>query len=289
MTAAQRARHDPERPARLTIKRELMSLRREWFALSLPLAVLLSGCGGGDGGATGTGGTTSTGSTTSTDSTASTSSTSTTSTQGTGGGASCTAAREQAVGSVDSVATGDVTVLSTSGTTQTLYVDGSAGGISAAPQNPWIFLSLKTGTKVAVSDPASLASMDWDLAVKRPLLYTNSGDGGPGKGGAAFLDGKAFDAVTSADAASAAIAPEAWFDASCEPKTDETGSVATTFTGWYDYDLSTNVLTPHPGTFIVRGGDGSLYKVGILDYYADPDGTTGTAGGRYKLEVAPLP
>ncbi len=103
-----------------------------------------------------------------------------------------------------------------------------------------------------------------------------------------LLDGKLFDAVTAADATSAAIATEVWFDAMCNLKTDPTGAIATTFNGWYDYDQATNKLAPHAGTFIVRGGDGTLYKVAILNYYANPDGTTGMAGSRYVLQIGPV-
>ena len=240
------------------------------------------GAGGGTSTGTGTGGDTGTGTSTSTGTGTSTST-------GTGGSApTCTAARDQALGPIDSVSTGEVKVLSTVGTARKLYVDASAGGAMAAAQNPWVYLNLKTGAKVAVTDPGSLASKDWDLALKRALLRTNDGDGGPGKGGAVILDGKLFDAVTAADAASAAIATESWFDASCNLKADPTGAITTTFAGWYDYDQATNKLAPHPGTFIVRGGDAALYKVAILAYYANPDGTPGMAGGRYVIEVGPL-
>jgi hypothetical protein len=205
-----------------------------------------------------------------------------------GSGSLCSAARDQALGPIDTASVGDVKVLSTSGSAQTLYIDASAGGFMEQKKNPWVYLSLKTGAKVAVSDVASFTSTEWDLAIKRPLLRTNSGDGGLGQGGAAFLDGKAFADVTAADAASAGLKPEVWFDAECNLNMDPTGAIVTTFDGWYDYDASTNGLTPHPGTFIVRGGDGGLYKVGILNYYTNPDGTTGLASARYKIEIGPL-
>ena len=267
---------------------------------ALPLSMLLAACGSsssgtstnGDGGASsstgdsqassgsgGSGG----GETTSTGTGASTSSSSGTG----GGGSSCTSARNEALAPIDTVSTGAVKTISTSGSTLTLYVDASAGGIDAEAQNPWIYLSLKTGTAVAVDDTASLSSTAWDLGIKRPILRTNGGDGGPGMGGAVLND-KAFDALTAADAASSTIAVEHWFDAQCDLQTDQTGAIATTFENWYDYDLDTNTLTPFPGTWIVKGGDGALYKLAILDYYANPDGTSGTTSGRYKLEVAPL-
>jgi hypothetical protein len=40
------------------------------------------------------------------------------------------------------------------------------------------------------------------------------------------------------------------------------------------------------GTYVVRGGDGALYKLAILDYYANPDGSHGTRAGRYRVRVA---
>ena len=269
----------------------------------LLLTTILSGCGGDDPATTTTTSSTSTSTSATTGaggaggsgtggsgSTTSTGGSETTSTSsGTGGSApTCTAARDAALGPIDSVSTGELKVLSTTGTTRKLFVDGSAGGVMNAAQNPWIYVNLETGTKVAVTDPASFASKDWDLALKRPLIRTNDGDGGPGSGGAALLDGKDFAAVTAADAAAATIATEQWFDASCNLSTDPTGAIATTFSGWYDYDQATNKLAPHPGTFIVRGAKGSLYKVAILAYYANPDGTPGMAGGRYVLEVGPL-
>ena len=283
-------------------------ISRNKAGLILMLTTILAGCGGDDpsttdatststttttsttgaggAGGSGTGGA---GGSDTTTSTATSTSTSTSTSSGTGGAAPmCTAARDQALGPVDSVSTGDVKELSASGTTRKIFVDASAGGVMGAATNPWVYLNLKTGTKVAITDPASFTSNAWDLALKRPLLRTNDGDGGPGKGGAGLLDGKLFDAVTAADAAGAAIATEAWFDEACNLKTDPTGAIATTFNGWYDYDQATNKLAPHVGTFIVRGGDGALYKVAILAYYANPDGTPGMAGGRYVLQIGAL-
>jgi hypothetical protein len=48
------------------------------------------------------------------------------------------------------------------------------------------------------------------------------------------------------------------------------------------------LLTPHAGTWIVKGATGKLYKVQILSYYATPDGGVGQAGGRYTLKVGAL-
>ena len=151
-----------------------------------------------------------------------------------------------------------------------------------------MYLDLTAGARVDLSDGAAASATSWDLALKRPVLFTNGGSGGPGAGAAAFLEGKGIDAVTPADARGAVLTPEAFFDADCNAKTDPTGAVATSFTGWYDYDQATNAVTPRPGTFVVRGAQGGLFKVQIVSYYAQPDGTPGAAGGRYLLKVAPV-
>ena len=46
------------------------------------------------------------------------------------GGAVCTAARAQLLGSIDSVSTGNVDIIATNGGTRTIFVDASAGGIN---------------------------------------------------------------------------------------------------------------------------------------------------------------
>ena len=43
---------------------------------------------------------------------------------------------------------------------------------------------------------------------------------------------------------------------------------------WYDYDVTTHVLTPREVVYVVRGGNGRYYKLEMLDYYH----SAGTAG-----------
>jgi hypothetical protein len=94
---------------------------------------------------------------------------------------------------------------------------------------------------------------------------------------------KDFDAVSSADAA-ATFETEGWFDSDCNLLTDQTGAIATTFDGWYDY-VEMKVV-PASGTWLVRSGDGAqVFKLEVLDYYANPDGSSGMAGGRYLVRV----
>lgn len=205
-----------------------------------------------------------------------------------GGSAQCSAARAQLIGAVNSVSTGSVTVLSSAGGVTTLYVDASAGGVSAQLTHPWIFISLGGKAKASVTDTTSVGSTGWDLALKRPAVYTNSGDGGVGQGGAVLIQ-KSFASVTAADASSAAFTTEKFFDAQCNPMTDPIGAPLTSFSTWYDYNQTTHLLTPAAGTWLVRGGTGALYKLRIDSYYSTPDGNDGTGdGGTFKIDVGAL-
>jgi hypothetical protein len=199
---------------------------------------------------------------------------------------SCTSARDAALKPVEKVSAGEVKTLDTAGEVKTLYVDASAGGTAMAASNPWIYLDLATAARVDVNDKAALTATTWDLAIKRPILRSNSGDSGAGAGGAVFLAGKSFDAVTDAEAKVATPKAEDWFDESCTAMTDPSGAIKTSFDGWYQYDGSTMKLTPTAGTWIVRGAKGALYKLEIQTYYSNPDGTTGATSARYKLRVA---
>lgn len=71
-----------------------------------------------------------------------------------------------------------------------------------------------------------------------------------------LLDGKDFDIVTMSDAMGKTFKTEVFVDGDCNPKMDATGAVLTSFDGWYDYNMMTNQLTPHPGTWLVKGGGG---------------------------------
>lgn len=205
------------------------------------------------------------------------------------GGSGCSAALRQAISLVDKVTLGAVSLLARTGSELLLYVDASAGGIGGQESQPWVYISLRTGARVELTDLEALKSTAWDLALKRSTLRTNSGDSGPGAGGA-LEQTRVWSSVTLATTRGLTLPVETWFDADCTLVTDATGAVATTLGGWSEYDETTHRVSPAPDlVYVVRGADGTLYKLSILDYYARPDGTTGASdGGHYKLRVAPL-
>lgn len=203
--------------------------------------------------------------------------------------ADCSEERITEIGPVDKVSTGEVLIVMETPPIKTLFIDATAGGIPKQAENPWIYVNLGSAKRVDITDIAAEASLEWDLALKRAVIRTNSGDGGPGEGGAIFLRDKPFDMVSDADAKAAMVLTEQWFDLKCVAKKDPGGYLATTFDGWYDYGgQTTHAVTPHPGTFVVRGADGqSLYRIEIKSYYANPDGTDGMAGASYLIQYAP--
>jgi hypothetical protein len=199
----------------------------------------------------------------------------------------CTAAVQQLLVPIDQVSTGSVVIVSNMNGVKTVYVDATAGGINGESTHPRIYVSLANANAVPVTDKTAHASTAWDLAFKRPVIFTNDGDGGSGMGGALFV-AKDFASVTASDAQGMTFATEMFVDADCNPQLDATGSVQTTMSTWYDYNLQTNMLTPKAGTWIIRGGTGTLFKLAIQDYYSSPNGMPSGTGGRFLMQVAAL-
>lgn len=202
------------------------------------------------------------------------------------GGPTCNAALDQMLKPIKQVSTGEVSVLSDVSGVKTVYVDATAGNISVQDSFPRVYVRLDTGARVDVDDVAARTSPDWDLAFKRPIIFTNGGVAASGQGGAAGVP-KTFDQVTSGDAPST-FPVEAMLDLDCNPQTDPTGAPKTTFSDWYVY--AQMMVAPKPSyTYVVKGGTGKLYKVGILTYYGTPQGAlTGGQSGQYIIKAAAL-
>jgi hypothetical protein len=199
----------------------------------------------------------------------------------------CSATLKQVLSLVDGVSTANVAILSESSGERTLFVDAVAGGLDAKDKYPWVYVSLSTGQAVGLTDPQALTSTAWDLAFKRNLIRTNSGDSGPGHGGAIRI-ALAWDRVDRSTLGDKTLPIENWFDANCMLELGDTGEIITTFNSWDEYDEATHVLTPADAVYITAAADGTLYKLAILDYYSTPTGGHGSTAARFKLRVAPL-
>lgn len=180
-----------------------------------------------------------------------------------------------------------MSVVSDTGGVKTLYIDASAGGMNGAVKNPRVYVDLEAGAKVDVTDTTAPSSTGWDLALERDKIFTNSGDAGIGQGGAAQIL-KTFASVSASQASALTLEREVFFDADRNPQLDSTGGVSTTFSEWYDYDQVTHVPAPKDVTYVVRGGTGKKYKVGIKAYDGAADGGTGTTTGVYLIQVVAL-
>lgn len=121
------------------------------------------------------------------------------------------------------------------------------------------YYNLRENTTVEDSDSAST---EWDVAFSGTTLYTNSGASGPGDGGAIVLD-QAFETTT--------IAPSEGYNVD----TDTLLAVPSgSDNGWYNYNMTTHVITPLPDkTIVVRTADGQHYaKLRVISYYkGNPD------------------
>jgi hypothetical protein len=207
---------------------------------------------------------------------------------------SCSTVRAELLGPIDTVSIGTVEDISAPAATSiTLRVDASAGGYMAAANNPYIYVKLAGKSRAEVTDLAADASLDWDIALKRDNLRSNSGDSGPGAAEIAILEGADFATVTSAAVSTAAFDADSFLNATtCEPITDAIGKPLTRFDGWYAYDGATMKLTPANRVYLVRDAHAAtLYKLQIVGYYVDVSngmGGTVSKSAVYTLRYAAL-
>jgi len=155
-----------------------------------------------------------------------------------------------------------------------------------------------TDTKVEAFDSESWQRFDldtaqsatdehtWDLEFSRYLIHTNGGVSGAAGVQLAVLD-RAFDAVDSAPS-----------DGYSEDQKDSEGEEGDTNTepdnlfnspehSWFDYDLKSHTVSPHPNTtYVLRSSEGAYFKLAIVAYY-DKAGTPGQMRFHWKALNAP--
>lgn len=135
------------------------------------------------------------------------------------------------------------------------------------------FYSLETNKIIPASDSAS---NKWDLAFRGTTIATNSGNSGPGAGGAFVLVGLFNDFKTIPADSSFRIdnAPSAF--------AIPVGSNR----AWYVYDGINQLLNPIPGrVLVIRTASGKFAKVEILNYYKGGITPAPTASDAIKLRT----
>lgn len=180
------------------------------------------------------------------------------------------------------VSAGALSVTTTNGVTSGT-IDATAGGTAAAADNPYIYLDLMAGTKVAITDTASLTSTAWHVGLKRAGIKLNGGDSGPGQVAAAAVNAATLAAVT---AAPGGLTTDNWADGDCNLLAGPTGEPASVMSTWYDYDDQTHVLTPKAQVWVIRIAPGVFRKLRVVTYYGD--NANPMRGAFYRVEWAAL-
>jgi hypothetical protein len=135
-----------------------------------------------------------------------------------------------------------------------VYTSGPAAG-QPYGSGKFTFYSLETNSIIANSDSAT---NKWDIGLRGTTIITNSGNSGPGNGGAFVYIGT-FDELKT-------ISADSVFRVDNAPSAYaiRTGSG----NGWYSYNGATNLLTPIPGRILViRTATGKYAKIEIQNYY----------------------
>lgn len=191
----------------------------------------------------------------------------------------CASEWRDAVSPQKKVTTGKVTT--TAGTVNITMADATAGGMSSAHLNPFVYISFKDGSRVDVDDFAAKTSTAWDLALRRTVIRLNGGDSGAGKGAVAIVAGKKLADVTSLPAASS-FNTDDFLDASCTIKRNAINNIWTAFTGttgmWYDYGSGTHLVEPKAVVYVLRRAGGEYVKLTIDSFY-----NSSNTSGHFKL------
>jgi hypothetical protein len=192
------------------------------------------------------------------------------------------------------VSTGAVNVTEEAGV-WTAVIDASAGGSMASRNNPFVYLDLDNGgAKVEITDMASLDDTRWELAFKRVVIRTNSGDSGVGDTQLAKELDTTFETAPAPDPSNASLwAIDETVDEECELLTDPIGNLNTAFNevnlfnrsgsrSWYQYGGGgAGGVAPTPGdVYFVKSADtDAIYKVEI----------TAWTSGTFTIRWAKLP
>lgn len=190
---------------------------------------------------------------------------------------------------VKTPSTGAVQVTVTDGVSEAT-IDAAAGGSANAKRNAFVYLDLDAGQKVAVDDFAAFSDTTWELAFKRVVIRSNSGDSGLGSvkvgklSKAKFEDIKIFPPGIE-------LKTDISLSPTCVVLTDPIGTPRTVFndlnptnpTGsesWYEYGGASGITPAQGDIYILSDSDkGKSYKMQILSW----------AAGIYKIRWQALP
>ncbi|MEE2904531.1 MAG: HmuY family protein [Myxococcota bacterium] len=139
--------------------------------------------------------------------------------------------------------------------------------INASERGTWIYVDLIDGAIRTVMDPKN--SSDWDIAISRTQIQTNSGTSGNAMAGALAVEqGKTWDETEKSP--TIGFARDSMMPLPGPPGSGEYSGNAVLNT-WYNYDPITHEVSAKDQLFLVRTAEGDYVKFKILSY--DGDGT----------------
>ncbi len=129
--------------------------------------------------------------------------------------------------------------------------------VDATSREDWVLLDLENGDLFEVED--SSGSSTWDLSIQRFILKLNCPLNGPEDAAAQVVLGETYEDYE--------IAPLDGYIQDTEDNNDD-GVPEYVFNEWYDYDMSTHILTPKQQFYIVRNRNDRYFKLQIENYYS---------------------
>src|SRR3972149_4504355 len=139
--------------------------------------------------------------------------------------------------------------------------------IDARNRKDWVYFNFAQGIAVSTSQDA----LDWDLALRRTDLLTNSGDtNSRGQGGAVDLDEVPLDE---------AVGP---VRGSLQDAIHHTRGIETPpLHKWYNYDGTSHIITSKNHAYALKTNTGEVVLLTFVSYYCD-DGSPGGVTFRYR-------
>ncbi len=143
-------------------------------------------------------------------------------------------------------------------------VSTTAANINADAGNTGKFTLFSFADNKVIPNTDS-ATTKWDIGFRATTIIINGGTSGPGNAQAQVLTG-VYNDLTAA--------PEAGYAADGATKA---------ITGWYNYNMSTHIISPVTGKFfVIKTATGKYVKAEVTSYYKDaPASPTQTSESRY--------
>ncbi len=132
--------------------------------------------------------------------------------------------------------------------------------IDATDSTVWIHFDLESGSIVSPTDPAN--SEDWDVAFQRYAIAVNGGVSGSADVAVMEVAGM-FDDFENVVAVPA---DGTWMTDLEDADGDDKPEYA--FQNWFNYDISTHVLTPADVVYLVRTAEENIFRFRIIHYYS---------------------